>query len=160
MGALLMDYLMGFSCYFVFLGDTQGDVLNNMPADSTLAIIARFALVDLVVLSYMIMAIPCKVSMIDLLFGKDEAMNEASAAEFYGLNVVLSIAALLFALAVSDLALILSINGALVTNLVAFILPAAFYLKVSTDLTWRKKLAGSMLLVFGIFSLVVCSSMI
>merc|ERR1712176_101849 len=89
MGALLMDYLMGFSCYFVFLGDTQGDVLNNMPADSTLAIIARFALVDLVVLSYMIMAIPCKVAMIDLLFGKNEAVNEASPAEFYGFNVCL-----------------------------------------------------------------------
>merc|ERR1719277_2108178 len=84
--------------------------------------------------------------MIDLLFGKNEALNEASAVEFYGFNMVLNIAALLFALAVSDLALILSINGALVTNLVAFILPAAFYLKVSKDLTWRKKLAGSMLL--------------
>merc|ERR1711972_1199025 len=107
--ALLMDYLMGFSCYFVFLDDTQGDVLNNMPADSTLAIIARFALVDLVVLSYMIMAIPCKVAMIDLLFGKNEAVNEATAAEFHAFNVCLNVAALLVALAVSDLAMILDI---------------------------------------------------
>jgi len=158
--ALTMDFLMGFSCYFVFLRETKGDVLNNMPSDNPLAIVSRFALVDLVVLSYMIMAIPCKVSMLDLLFGKNEALNEASAVEFHGFNIVLNVAALLFALAVSDLALILSINGALVTNLVAFILPAAFYLKVSTDLTSRAKLAGMLLLTFGIFSLVLCSSMI
>jgi len=158
--ALVMDFLMGFSCYFVFLRETKGDVLNNMPSDSPLAIVSRFALVDLVVLSYMIMAIPCKVSMIDLLFGKNEAKNEASAVEFYGFNIALNVAALLFALAASDLALILSINGALVTNLVAFILPAACYLKLSTDLAWRQKLAGVLLGLFGIFSLVLCSSMI
>ena len=37
---------------------------------SWIAIIARLALLDLVVLSYMIMMIPCKLAMIDLIFHK------------------------------------------------------------------------------------------
>ena len=41
--------------YVTFLDEVQGNVLLNFSASNPLAILARFALLDLVVLSYMIM---------------------------------------------------------------------------------------------------------
>jgi amino acid permease len=99
--------------------------------------------------------------MIDLLFGKNEAANEASAAEFYGFNIILNVLALGLALAVEDLAMILSINGAVCTNFVAFILPAAFFIKVRTDADkWYHQIPYVLLLCFGICSLVLCTAQI
>merc|ERR1719326_1826570 len=78
------------------------------------------------------MIIPCKVSLIDLFFHKNEARQESTMAQFYGTTMVLNVLALLTALVVSDLSLVLGINGAVCTNFVAFMLPAAFWLKVQS----------------------------
>ena len=150
-----MDFAIGFIAYITFTTEVQGNVLLNFSPDSWTAIIARVALLDLVVLSYsasaaldpiasclpcllltrkspdriprpsrsVIMMIPCKLSLIDLIFGKNEARLEASPTEFYGVTLALNIVALLVALSVSDLSLVLSLNGAVCTNVVAFILP-------------------------------------
>ena len=74
--------------------------------------------------------IPCKLSLIDLIFSKNEARMEASTAEFYGVTLALNVAALGVALTVSDLSLVNGLNGAVCTNLAAFILPIVFFLKV------------------------------
>ena len=75
---LVMDFFIGAIAYVTFLADVQGNVLLNFSASDPIAIVARFALLDLVVLSYMIMMIPCKLSIIDLLFEKNEARLEAT----------------------------------------------------------------------------------
>merc|ERR1719191_953112 len=110
----------------------KGDVLQNFSSTSTAGVIARIASLDLVVLSYMVMMIPCKVSLIDLIFGKNEALQESTLTQFYGTTMVLNVLALLVALAVSDLSLVLGINGAVCTNFVAFMLPTAFFIKVQS----------------------------
>ena len=71
-----MDFAIGFIAYITFTTEVPGNVLLNFSPDSWTAIIARIALLDLVVLSYMIMMIPCKLSLIDLIFGKNEARLE------------------------------------------------------------------------------------
>lgn len=127
-----MLYFIGSLCYLTWLDDMKGDVLQNFSSTSTAGVIARIASLDLVVLSYMIMIIPCKVSLIDLIFGKNEALQESTLTQFYGTTMVLNVLALLAALLVSDLSLVLGINGAVCTNFVAFMLPSAFWLKVQS----------------------------
>merc|ERR1711957_382297 len=85
---------------------------------------------DLVVLSYMIMAIPCKLSILDSVFGKNEALQESSTTQFYGTTIVLNILAIICAIAIPDLALINGLNGAICTNMNAFIMPALFFIVI------------------------------
>lgn len=158
---LFMDFLIGIIAYVTFTSDVQGNVLLNFSPSSWTAIIARFALLDLVVLSYMIMMVPCKLAVIDLFFDKNEARQEASPAEFYGVTLGLNILALLVACSVSDLSIVLSLNGAVCTNLVAFVLPMMLYLKArkggpgGVNIFSTSNTASLGLLVFGVFSLCV-----
>merc|ERR1711957_773916 len=85
---------------------------------------------DLVVLSYMIMAIPCKLSILDSVFGKNEALQESSTTQFYGTTIVLNILAIICAIAIPDLSLINGLNGAICTNMNAFIMPPLFYIVI------------------------------
>merc|ERR1719265_2198416 len=80
----IMLYFLGALCYLTWLDEMKGDVLQNFSSSSTAGVIARIASLDLVVLSYMIMIIPCKVSLIDLLFSKNEALQESTSTQFYG----------------------------------------------------------------------------
>jgi amino acid permease len=128
----IMLYFIGSLCYLTWPDEIKGDVLQNFSPNSAAGVIARIASLDLVVLSYMINMIPCKVSLIDLIFGKNEAQQESTSTQFYGITMVLNVLALLTSLMVSDLSLVLGINGAVCTNFVAFMLPAAFWLKVQS----------------------------
>merc|ERR1711957_703156 len=110
------------------------------------------------------MCIPCKIAVIDLLFGKNEAKMESSARQFYGVTLGINLAALGFSICVSDLALILGLNGAIVTNTVAFLLPIAFYLRVKAKphpgyalppvaIMSRENIRYHAIFVFGVLSL-------
>ena len=112
----------------------------------------------------MIMMIPCKLSLIDLLFAKNEARMEASPLEFYGVTLALNALALIVALSVSDLSLVNGLNGAVCTNLVAFVLPVAFYLKIRSTpegggvpLLSAANAPYFAIVAFGLFSLVSSS---
>merc|ERR1719446_277232 len=128
-----MDSLVGFGCYLTFAAATKGDVIENLPNGSIISTIGRLCLLDLVFLSYMIMAIPCKVAVIDFLFGKNEALNEAEPKEFYGVTVILNCLALFMAIMVPDLSLINGINGSICTNFNAFIMPALFNMIIKAN---------------------------
>lgn len=157
---LAMDAAIGLVAYVAFLDDVQGNVLLNFSAGNPIAMVARFALLDLVVLSYMIMMIPCKLALIDLFFGKNEARMEATTLEFYSVTFGLNILAIIVALGVSDLSLINGLNGALCTNLVAFVLPPCAFLKIrSTEegggvpVFSAENLPYLAIIAFGLFSL-------
>lgn len=126
---IVMLYTIGALCYLAFLDATEGDILKNLP-EGPVANLLRVASLVLVVLSYTIMIIPCKVALLDVVFNKNEAMQESTWTQFYGVTVGLNVSALLFALAVSDLSLVLGFDGAVCTNFVAFMLPTAIFLKV------------------------------
>ena len=75
--------------------------------------------------------------------------------------------ALLVALSVSDLSLVNGLNGAVCTNLVAFVLPAAFYMQIkstpdggSVPILSLANLPYMAIAAFGIVSLVSASSSI
>jgi len=194
---MAMDFLIGIMAYVTFTDRVQGNVLLNFSPQSWTAVVARVALLDLVVLSYMvrrssvavtgcmrarmsvvvrspcpstfchppslhsqIMMVPCKLAMIDLAFGKNEARLEASPAQFYGVTLALNLAALVVALLISDLSLVLSLNGAVCTNIVAFVLPIAFYLRIRSSHEGAPLLSGDhapymLIIAFGSVSLVL-----
>ena len=164
---IVMDFFIGIVAYVTFLSEVEGNVLLNFSPTDPVAIVARVALLDLVVLSYMIMMIPCKLSIIDLLFEKNEARLEATPTEFYAVTLGLNVLALLVALSVSDLSLVNGLNGAVCTNLVAFVLPVAFYLKIRSTPSGGSVPVLSLanapylaLALFGVFSLVSSSASI
>eukprot|EP00811_Abedinium_folium_P032945 NODE_5948_length_1718_cov_7.576367.p1 GENE.NODE_5948_length_1718_cov_7.576367~~NODE_5948_length_1718_cov_7.576367.p1 ORF type:complete len:420 (+),score=107.87 NODE_5948_length_1718_cov_7.576367:195-1454(+) len=160
-----IDFFVGFVSYITFLSETQADIIENLPAKSTCTVAAEFAMLTLVVLSYVIMIIPCKVTLIDFFFGKNEALGEASAAQFYAMTLCLNLAALGVALAISDLGLILQLNGAICTNFCAFIMPSAYYMKVRANPQIEgmepraffspRNAPWLLLLIFGLVSFVV-----
>ena len=89
---------------------------------------------------------------------------EASGLEFYGTTFVLNLLALAAALCVSDLSLVNGLNGAICTNFIAFLLPAALYLQVRSNVAlcgkrgavpvWsRANTPYFLLIMFGVASL-------
>lgn len=129
-----LNCIVGGIVYLTFIEKTEKDAIKNlklpppmMPSHimGAIAVVALFILVDL---SYMLMIIPCKIALLDMIFGMKEERMEASAAQFYGTTVVLNMGALVFTLLVSDLSIILRINGAIFTNILAFIMPPMLFM--------------------------------
>eukprot|EP00929_Paragymnodinium_shiwhaense_P021881 TRINITY_DN14146_c0_g1_i1.p1 TRINITY_DN14146_c0_g1~~TRINITY_DN14146_c0_g1_i1.p1 ORF type:complete len:518 (+),score=145.10 TRINITY_DN14146_c0_g1_i1:77-1630(+) len=166
----VMDATIGLLAYFTFLDKTQSDVIKNLPGGSIVSLAGRIGLLILLVLSYMIMCIPCKFAMIELFFHKNEAMMEASSSEFYSIVLVLNLAALAVAISVSDLGLILGLNGAVCTNTCAFLLPVAFNLKAKSNpanpdyepvpIFSKRNIGYHLLFVFGVVSTIVSSTQV
>ena len=55
---------------------------------------------------------------------------EATTSQFYSVTLTLNALALLVATSISDLSIVNGLNGAVCTNLAAFVLPVLFYIKV------------------------------
>lgn len=161
----VMDAVLGVTAYLTFLSDTKGDIIMNLPSASVLSVLARLGLLSLLVLSYMIMCIPCKLAVLDLIFSANEAKLESTPCQFYGVTLAINVACLFFAMTVSDLSLVLGLNGAVITTTVAFLLPTAFYVKVrekfeSVPMFSCKNLPYHAIFVFGIVSLFIGSSQV
>lgn len=160
-----LDILVGAGVYLTFLSATQSDIIKNMP-NGFVGVSAMVAQLVLLALSYMLMIIPCKIALLELIFHKNEEKMEASSTQFYGITIAVNVLALLNGMAVSDLSLLFGINGAVFTNLLAFILPSIMYMKaraISQGGGEVVKVASSqnvgffLLLIAGLFSFAVCS---
>jgi amino acid permease len=123
--AVSMHSLLGVVTYVTFGSAIAGDVTKSFPATDPLAVIARIAILDLVVLSYVFMMIPCKFSMLDLIFHKNEALMEATPLQSYGTCIVINIATMCAAFAIPNLTLVMGLLGTVATPLAAFLMPPA-----------------------------------
>merc|ERR1719356_1891636 len=110
---LLVDLSIGLPAYLRFLDGTAGNVLSSLNPTAVLTVIAKVCVLDLVVPSYMFMMIPCRVALIELLFGKNEAKMEATFPQFLGVTTAVNIAAVAVATLVSDLSLVIGLVGAI-----------------------------------------------
>jgi len=126
----LMLGSIGSLGYSSFGDATKGDVILNLPHHSAGAIVMRIALLVLVLLSYTIMSIPCKVCIIDVVFGKNEALLEASKAQFCGTLIVINLSCLSVARFVTDTSIMFAINGAFVCNALSFMMPTLVNMKI------------------------------
>jgi amino acid permease len=170
-----IDALVGSFMYLAYTDDTQKDAIKNMslppPFDFSgiLGICALLSQLILLSLSYMLMIIPCKIALLQMLFGKSEEKQESSRAEFIGVTTVLNICALLTGLAVSDLSILFGINGAVFTVMLAFVMPTILYVKAMADpqlgkeavkVTSPKNIPCFALCAVGVVLLVLCTQQV
>merc|ERR1712125_134189 len=128
-----------------------------------MASLARVSLLLLVVLSYMIMTIPCKIVLLDVAFGK--TLQTSSNMQFLSATALVNVGVVAVAYCVQALSLVLDIDGSIIANLTAFILPALYHLKIrslsATETEKRTPIfsAGNsgmiLTFVFGVASLVL-----
>mmetsp|Transcript_32265 Transcript_32265/g.92894 ORF Transcript_32265/g.92894 Transcript_32265/m.92894 type:complete len:542 (+) Transcript_32265:102-1727(+) len=165
--AFFLEILIGLCGYFYFLDSTTGDLLTQFPDTDPVANVGRVAVLLLVVPGYMMMVNPCRMSIIQLLFDKNEALHEASFIQFLGVTLAIDFAALGLAIVVLDLSAVFAISGSFVTPFVAFILPAVFTLAIRskadepdyTPIISLKNFDMYAVLVFGLTALGVFGSM-
>lgn len=124
---VLVNLSIGLPSYMHFKDATTGNIIDALP-DCPLTLIAKICILDLVVPSYMFMMIPCRVALIELLFRKNEAKQEATWGQFLAVTTGVNIAAVFVATLVADLSLVIGLVGAVAANHVAFVLPCACYL--------------------------------
>jgi amino acid permease len=162
--AFTLELMIGLSGYLYFLDDTPGDILTGFSATDPCAIVGRFGVLLLVVPGYMMMVNPCRMSMIQLLFDKNEALQEATYSQFAGVTTAINVCALAFAVLVQDLSAVFAIDGSLITPFVAFILPGIFTIAIRAKAEDMKDLVPVfskgqfdmyMVLVFGLGCLCV-----
>jgi len=131
--AWLVNVSVGVPVYLVFQDRVKSDALSAFDGSDPVIIIAKLAVLDLLILSYMFMMIPCRVALIELFFRKNEAKMEATQAQFIGVTTVVNFAAVGTGMMVSDLSVVIGLIGAVGVNLVAFILPFSIYMKVRAN---------------------------
>lgn len=135
----LLNVLLGMGVYLAYLGDTPKDATTKMllpppfTSRADLSVLALVSQLVLLVLSYLLMTIPCKIAIIQMVFEKQEEKLESTPAQVYGTTTILNILALVTGLAVSDLSMLFGINGAVFTNLLAFIMPTILYVKARAN---------------------------
>lgn len=126
--------IIGSSAYLAFSrtlhNHPTGDVLLLLPTTSVLGLVARLGALPLVIFSYVIMAIPAKIATIDVLFGANEALQEATPCQFYGVAMGLNVAALAIGLCVKDLSIVFALMAATINPFLSWLLPVGEYLGI------------------------------
>jgi len=132
--AFLVNSSVGYLAYLRFTDKISGDVVNAFDPSNIFTLICKVALLDLVVLSYMFMMIPCRTALLHVVFGKNEGHMEASSTQFAGMTLMINCAAVGMAWFVPNVTTVISINGAISANFLAWILPAAIYVTMRSTL--------------------------
>eukprot|EP00933_Yihiella_yeosuensis_P031980 TRINITY_DN25565_c1_g1_i1.p1 TRINITY_DN25565_c1_g1~~TRINITY_DN25565_c1_g1_i1.p1 ORF type:complete len:150 (-),score=18.12 TRINITY_DN25565_c1_g1_i1:25-474(-) len=100
--------------------------MTQFSPHDNVANVGRLGVLFLVVCGYVMLNVPARVMIIELLFKKNEAKQEASYSQFLIVTVVVNFACLIVGLAVSDLSVVLGISGAVATPMISFVFPALF----------------------------------
>lgn len=131
--AWTINISVGVPMFLVFQDQVQPDALSAFDGSDPVIIVAKIALLDLLILSYMFMMIPCRVAIIELLFKKNEAKMEATQGQFLAVTTCINVAAVCVGMAVSDISTVVGLMGAIGVNIIAFILPLSIYMKVRAN---------------------------
>lgn len=134
----------GLTGYATFTGYVQGDLLENYCRDDDLMNMARVAFSASILLTY---PIECMVTRAVV----DQVVNITNATmRHYGVTLIIISVTYFLSVTTDCLALVLELNGVLSAVPLAFILPAASYLKLEEGpLLSRKKLPALGLALFG-----------
>ncbi|TCD71234.1 hypothetical protein EIP91_011712 [Steccherinum ochraceum] len=136
---------LAISAFLVFTDKTQGNILNNFAPDDTLINVARFCFG-----LNMFTTLPLELFVIEQFFFPHEAFSMNRHVFF---TSVILCASMLLALITCDLGVMLEITGGASATALAFIFPAACYLKLSDPaVRWysRAKLPAVICATFGV----------
>ncbi|KAH7923402.1 hypothetical protein BV22DRAFT_1120845 [Leucogyrophana mollusca] len=140
---------LGISAFWVFTDKTQGNILNNFSPDDTLINVARFCFGLNMFTTLPLELFVCR-EVIEQYFFSHEGYNPQRHVFF---TTSILFASMLLALITCDLGVTLEITGGVSATALAFIFPAACFLKLTdARIPWhsRTKLPAWACLIFGV----------
>ncbi|THV05032.1 AAAP amino acid permease [Dendrothele bispora CBS 962.96] len=140
---------LAISAYVVFTNKTQGNILNNFPSDDTLINVARFCFGLNMFTTLPLELFVCR-EVIEQFFFSHETFNPQRHL-FFTTTILFS--SMIIAMITCDLGVMLEITGGVSATALAFIFPAACFLKLSSPTTpWhsRDKLPAAVCVAFGV----------
>jgi amino acid permease len=123
---------IGVAGYALFGADVDGNVLRNLDLHRPLHVLAQLAIGISLCLSYPLCIIPARFTLKDMLFKDDATVAESAFAPRSALITLgLVVSSLLFAILVPSISELFTVLGSTTGALIAFILPASFYLRLA-----------------------------
>ncbi|KAI8592233.1 transmembrane amino acid transporter protein-domain-containing protein [Geranomyces variabilis] len=158
--SLLSCLILACGGYLVFTNKTHANILNNFPADNTLINIARVAFGANMFLTFPLECFVCREVVYNYMYahpsdaadslGHVDVNERVDARTHIIVTSALSLSAMGIALWTCDLGFLLEITGGLAATVLAYILPAACYIKLASGPTFsRKKAAPLACIAFG-----------
>lgn len=136
--------VMGLGGFFIFKDQTKGNILNNFPADDTMANIARFCFGFNMLTTLPLEIFVCREVFLNYFF----PLQEHDYRKHFITTTVLVVAAMCVALTTCNLGAILELVGASSACTMAYILPPMCFLKLSQK-KLVKKLPAYACIIFG-----------
>ncbi|TFK44705.1 amino acid transporter [Crucibulum laeve] len=152
--SLVSCMTLAISAYIVFTDKTQGNILNNFPANDTLINIARFSFGMNMFTTLPLELFVCR-EVIEQYFFSHETFN-IQRHVFFTTSILF--ASMLVALVTCDLGVMLEITGGVSATALAFIFPAICYIKlIDNRIPWhnRAKLPAILCATFGVIVMVI-----
>lgn len=145
---------MGVGGFLVFKDKTKGNILNNFPADDSLANVARFCFGLNMLTTLPLEIFVCREVILNYFYPQN------SGTEFsYKRHVITTTALVFSAMSVSlftcNLGVILEIVGATTACVMAYILPPMCFIKLTGNKSLRNVLPSYVCVGFGVFVMVV-----
>ncbi|KAH9940510.1 amino acid transporter [Epithele typhae] len=147
--SLLACCTLAISAYVVFTDRTQGNILNNFGANDTLINVARFCFGLNMFTTLPLELFVCR-EVIEQYFFENEPFHMQRHVFF---TTAILCSAMIISLVTCDLGVMLEITGGASATALAFIFPAACYLKLSAPevpIYARQKLPALVCAVFGV----------
>ncbi|KAF8577746.1 amino acid transporter [Ramaria rubella] len=152
--SLIACLTLAIPSFLVFTDKTHGNILNNFSQNDTLINVARFCFGLNMFTTFPLELFVCR-EVIEQYFFSHEPYNQQRHILF---TTSISVAAMFIALITCDLGVMLEITGGVSATALAYIFPAACYLKLlPTSMSWtsRTKLPAVICALFGIIVMVM-----
>ncbi|KAF8472907.1 amino acid transporter [Russula ochroleuca] len=143
--SLIACSVMAISGYVVFTDRTQGNILNNFSPNDTLINIARFCFGLNMFTTLPLELFVCR-EVIEQFFFSHEAFNMQRHIFF---TTVILVSAMIVSLITCDLGVTLEITGGVSATALAYIFPAACFLKLTSARDLRTTLPAYVCVAFG-----------
>lgn len=149
--SLIACFSLAIPGYLSFTDQTQGNILNNFPLDDTAINVARIIFAFTMYLTYPMELFVTREVLTELLF-------KSKKSDWIHYPTTIFLVALSFAITAifSDLGVVFELTGGFSASMVAYIMPPACYIKLSSkNKTYWRKVACWCLLIFGVIVMIL-----
>jgi sodium-coupled neutral amino acid transporter 11 len=120
-----LSILLAVVGFLSFLSRTDGDLLQNFPADDEPINVARVLLSMTMVCTYPMEFFVCRSVLQSIFFGG----TRLSTAQHYGVTITVFLTTLVLGIYITDLGVVLELTGGFSASFLGFILPGAIFLR-------------------------------
>ncbi|KAJ3014706.1 hypothetical protein HKX48_004999 [Thoreauomyces humboldtii] len=165
--SLLSCLILACGGYLVFTDKTHANILNNFPIDNALINVARLSFGANMFLTFPLECFVCREVIYNYIWAHpassssegsthEDVMHLVDTRTHVAITAALSLSAMAIALATCDLGFLLELTGGFAATVLAYILPAACYIKLASGPTLSLKKAGPLACItFGVVVMVL-----